>query len=42
MTKPGEVTRFFEDWRRGEEAAFDQLLLLVYDKLRRIARGCCR
>jgi len=33
------VTRLLEDWRRGDEAAFDQLLPLVYDELRQIARG---
>jgi RNA polymerase sigma factor (TIGR02999 family) len=36
------VTRLLEQWRNGDEAAFDALLPLVYDELRRIARGALR
>lgn len=39
---PGEVTRLLLKWRSGEEAALDQLVPLVYDELRRLARLCLR
>lgn len=42
MPEPGEVTRLLQQWRRGDEAAFDELLPLVYNELRRIARGALR
>lgn len=32
-----DVTRLLLDWRDGHEEAFDQLLPLVYDELRRLA-----
>ena len=32
------VTQLLLDWRNGHEAAFNQLMPLVYDELRRIAR----
>ncbi len=35
---PKEVTQLLLAWRNGDEAAFDQLLPLVYDELRRMAR----
>jgi len=38
----GEVTRLLGQVRGGDRAAFDQLLPLVYDELRRIARGQLR
>jgi RNA polymerase sigma factor (TIGR02999 family) len=34
----GEITRLVSCWSRGEEGAFDRLMELVYDDLRRIAR----
>ena len=34
---PHEVTQLLVEWRNGDEAAFDKLLPLVYDELRRIA-----
>ena len=33
----GEITRLVSEWSRGDAAAFDQLIGLVYDDLRRIA-----
>jgi RNA polymerase sigma factor (TIGR02999 family) len=42
MPEPGQVTRLLQEWRRGDQAAFDELLPLVYDELRRIARGALR
>ncbi len=39
---PGEVTRLLLRWRSGEEAALGQLVPLVYDELRRLARLCLR
>ena len=35
---PQEDTQLLRDWRSGDEAAFDQLLPLVYAELRRIAQ----
>lgn len=35
---PGDVTRALNDWAQGEAAALDQLLPLVYDELRQLAR----
>src|SRR5690606_16573821 len=34
----GEVTRLLIAYRQGDESAFDELVPLVYDDLRRIAR----
>ena len=36
-TTPKEVTGLLQAWRGGDEAAFAQLLPLVYDELRRLA-----
>ncbi len=36
------VTKLLLDWRRGERAALDQLLPLVYDELRRVAQARLR
>jgi RNA polymerase sigma factor (TIGR02999 family) len=33
-----EVTQLLADWRSGDQAAFDRLMPLVYDELRRLAR----
>ena len=38
-TPPLSPTELLLAWGRGEEAAFDQLVPLVYDELRRLARG---
>ena len=35
---PQEVTQLLADWARGNKSAFDKLLPLVHDELRRIAR----
>ena len=32
-----EITRLLHDWRAGDQAAFDQLMPLVYDELHRLA-----
>lgn len=37
-SSPGDVTQLLLDWRKGDKAALDQLMPLVYDELRRIAR----
>lgn len=41
MVKPpdNEVTRLLESWSRGRQEAFDELMPLVYDELRRMARN---
>lgn len=38
----GDVTRLLQQVRGGDREAFDQLLPLVYDELRRVARGQLR
>jgi len=42
MSESGVVTNLLADWRRGDQAALDRLLPLVYDELRRLARGHMR
>lgn len=37
-TESVEITRYLRDWRDGNESALDEVLPLVYDELRRIAR----
>jgi RNA polymerase sigma factor (TIGR02999 family) len=37
MVSPGDVTALLGDWSRGNRAALDQLLPLVYAELRRVA-----
>lgn len=39
MSERGEVTRLLEAWRGGKDDAAEELLPLVYDELRRIARA---
>jgi RNA polymerase sigma factor (TIGR02999 family) len=39
---PEEVTQLLLDWRDGDASALEQLLPLVYDELRRLARQCLR
>lgn len=34
----GEITRLLEEYREGDDAAFERLLPLVYDRLRTISR----
>lgn len=38
----GDVTRLLRRWSEGDEAAFEQLLPMVYDELRRLARSRLR
>jgi RNA polymerase sigma factor (TIGR02999 family) len=38
----GEITLLLEDWARGDSAAVDQLLPLVYDQLHRLATSLMR
>ena len=38
----GTVTRLLVEWRLGDEAALNQLVPLVYDQLRRLARSQLR
>ena len=37
MSSQGEITRLLAEWSRGNHAALDQLVPLVYDELRRLA-----
>ncbi|MCM2269294.1 MAG: ECF-type sigma factor [Thermoanaerobaculia bacterium] len=39
MGDAGEVTDLLEQWGRGDAGAFDRLVPLVYDQLKRLARG---
>lgn len=41
-TSPQEVTQLLQAWRQGDQAAFEQLLPLVYDELRLLARRYLR
>ncbi|MBS1792653.1 MAG: sigma-70 family RNA polymerase sigma factor [Acidobacteria bacterium] len=36
--EPNEITRYLRDWRNGNASALDEILPLVYEELRRIAR----
>jgi RNA polymerase sigma factor (TIGR02999 family) len=39
---PGEITALLQEASRGNKEAFDRLLPLVYDELKRVARGKLR
>jgi RNA polymerase sigma factor (TIGR02999 family) len=39
---PGNITQLLDDWRHGDEAAFDQLTSAVYDRLHSIAESYLR
>jgi RNA polymerase sigma factor (TIGR02999 family) len=41
-TSPKAVTQLLIEWSNGDHAALDQLIPLVYDELRRLARGYMR
>lgn len=41
-TIPTEVTRLLREWRGGNHEAMDQLMPLIYDDLRRLARHFMR
>ncbi len=36
--EPSEVTRLLVDWREGDDEAFERLMPIVYDELRRVAQ----
>lgn len=42
MADPGDVTRLLDAYRGGDREAFDRLVPLLYDDLRRIARAHLR
>ena len=37
-----DVTQLLTEWQRGDQAAFDRLVPIVYDELRRVARARLR
>jgi hypothetical protein len=39
---PEEITQLLIAWNQGDQDARDELMLLVYDELRRLARGYMR
>jgi len=39
---PVELTVLLSEWRAGNQAAFDRLLPIVYEELRRLASSCMR
>ncbi|MDJ0841722.1 MAG: ECF-type sigma factor [Acidobacteriota bacterium] len=39
---PGEITGLLASWHRGDKQALNHLFELVYDELRKTARGCLR
>jgi len=39
---PRDVTQLLSDWQGGDQQAFDRLMPLVYDELRRVARARLR
>jgi len=38
----GGITRLLDQWREGDDAALERLTPLIYDELRRLARGYLR
>jgi RNA polymerase sigma-70 factor, ECF subfamily len=38
----GNITELLLQWRRGDESALEELMPLVYEELRRLARQCMR
>lgn len=38
----GDITQLLMQWRRGDESALEQLMPMVYEELRRLARQCMR
>src|SRR5205085_606979 len=39
MTEPGEVTRLLRAYEAGDAEAFDKLVPIVYEEMRRLARA---
>ncbi len=42
MDESAEVVLLLDEWRRGDQAAYDRLIPLVYGELRRLAHGQLR
>ncbi len=42
MSTQSEITRLLADWSKGDQAALDKLLPMVYDELHRLARSYMR
>jgi RNA polymerase sigma factor (TIGR02999 family) len=42
LPEPGEVTRLLLDWSKGDPAALERLMPVIYDELRRLARSFLR
>jgi len=42
MQPYGEITGFLIQWGKGDSAALDEMMPLVYDELRRLAASCLR
>ncbi len=42
MDDSAEVVQLLDEWGRGDQAAYDRLIPLVYGELRRLARGQLR
>lgn len=42
MDPQAQVTRLLQEWKAGEDGAFDELVPIVYDDLRQIARSHLR
>jgi RNA polymerase sigma factor (TIGR02999 family) len=42
MSEKGEITRLLQAYAGGDRGAFDELVPMIYDELRRIARGHLR
>lgn len=42
MSASPQITALIAEWRAGNEQAFDQLFVLVYDELRKLASGYLR
>ena len=38
----GNITELLLQWRRGDQSALEELMPLVYEELRRLARQCMR
>jgi RNA polymerase sigma-70 factor, ECF subfamily len=38
----GDITRLLDQWREGDDTALERLTPLIYDELRRLARGYLR
>lgn len=39
---PDSIPKLLQEWRRGDQSAYDRLVALVYDELRRLARAHLR